>query len=44
MLGHESIETTAIHTHVSTRDLQKNRQSIRPIINPKPRQKASFRF
>jgi integrase/recombinase XerD len=27
MLGHESIETTAIYTHVSTRDLQK-------IVNP----------
>jgi len=28
MLGHESIETTAIHTHVSTRDLQKTFNSI----------------
>jgi len=27
MLGHESLETTAIYTHVSTRDLQK-------IVNP----------
>ncbi|MDB4104869.1 tyrosine-type recombinase/integrase [Salibacteraceae bacterium] len=36
MLGHESIETTAIYTHVSTRDLQKIVNPLDRILSNKP--------